>query len=99
MSQTKEDQIIDLELARVFVGPQVVTVRAGQLGSAAILRNMNESDANALRRALPAFSNKRLKKQLSKLADSFDGLCPRPLQPENKPKRKTTGWATLGAFR
>ena len=103
MSQTKKEQTIELELARVFVGPQVVTVRAGQLGSSAILRNMNESDGNALRRALPMFSNKRLKKELTALADGLDGIKAMPSAPRDKPRQQTSEWGTLrgspGAFR
>ena len=96
MRPQQKEHVIDLDLARVFVGPQVVTVRAGQLGSSAILRNMNESDGNALRRSLPMFSNKRLKRELSTLADELDGLRVRPPAPQGRPKRKAAEW---GYFR
>lgn len=85
MTQKKKDQVIDLELARVYIGPQVVTVRAGDLGSSAVLRNRDESDANAVRRSLATFSNKRLKKELSALADSFDGIKPKTKSSKARP--------------
>lgn len=97
MSQKQKERVIDLELARVYIGPQVVTVRAGERGSSAVLRNLDESDGNALRRALPMFSNRRLKKELSRLADSFDGLKAMPSEPRNIAQQWQDPWGRLGA--
>ena len=99
MTTKKKEQVIELELSRVFIGPQVVTVRAGERGSTVVLRNLGDSDGNALRRALPAFTNRRLKKEISILADELDGLRPKTSKPQSKPKQKASGWSKPGAFR
>ena len=90
-------QQINLEFCAVSIGQQVVTVRGGQHGSHAVLRQMGESDGAALRRALPAFTYKRLKKELSDLADDLDGIKRKPSPPRNTPRQEVTGWGTLSA--
>ncbi|MDA8822026.1 hypothetical protein N9N45_07025 [Planktomarina temperata] len=86
---------INLEYSQVHLSPQVVTVRGGPHGSHAVLRKQGETDAQAVRRAVSGFQYRRLKAELSKLADHLDGRGPKPSEPRNNPQQWRDPWGSL----
>jgi len=95
--------LINLEHSQVHISPQLVTIRGGAHGSHAVLKKLGETDAQALRRALASFQYRRLKAELKKLADHWEGLAPKPSEPRNTAQQWRDPWGSLrgspGVFR
>ena len=87
--------LINLEHSQVRISPQLVTVRGGAHGSHAVLRKRGETNAQAVRRAVSGFQYRRLKAELTKLADHLDGLSPKPSEPRNNPQQWRDPWGSL----
>ena len=86
---------VNLEHCQVHTSRQIVTIRGGQHGSHAVLKKLGETDAQALRRALASFQYRRLKAELKKLADYWDGLAPKPSEPRNTAQQWRDPWGSL----